>query len=397
MTTPEQITAAARALADHNADVCNVNREDNWMFYGDSFRESAEIALRAAEGTLADAAAIAEREIERLLQSVPYPRPTMAIDDMLDLADDREDMLESIQAYADIRTRIVLAARAALATTEATDAIAPTEGEAFEPVISNALHPDTAKLVRRFARALANKLLVAQRKYGYSNNWLRDDWMDECRAELRRHIEKGDPRDVAAYCAFLWHHDASTRVTIEAPMTDSVSEPVYQRRKAGLLAWHDCSYEEYSEVKARIGWNVRELYVACHRQGSETAAPTTDAIAPTEGATFDEPSFPSPDVQYDARYGGEVIRYHSDEQIIRYAEDCVSAARAALSAPSPEAAKAHPASEPKALTAEQRKRIAGIVHTDCTLIPGATFYNAAEMAIEATIAALLADRGSEQS
>lgn len=100
------------------------------------------------------------------------------------------------------------------ATTEApmTDAIA--EREAFEPVISNALHPDTAKLVRRFARALANKLLAAQRKYGYSNNWLRDDWMDECRAELRRHIEKGDPRDVAAYCAFLWHHDASTRAAL---------------------------------------------------------------------------------------------------------------------------------------------------------------------------------------
>jgi hypothetical protein len=60
--TPEQITAAARALADHNADVCNVNREDNWMLYGDSFRESAEIALRAAAGAIADAAAIAERE-----------------------------------------------------------------------------------------------------------------------------------------------------------------------------------------------------------------------------------------------------------------------------------------------------------------------------------------------
>ncbi|HEY1999720.1 hypothetical protein [Paraburkholderia sp.] len=79
-----------------------------------------------------------------------------------------------------------------------------------EPVISNALHPDTAKLVRRFARVLANKLLAAQRKCGYSDNWKRDDWADECRAELMRHVQKGDPRDVAAYCAFLWHHDWST-------------------------------------------------------------------------------------------------------------------------------------------------------------------------------------------
>jgi hypothetical protein len=72
------------------------------------------------------------------------------------------------------------------------------------------LHPDTANLVRRFSQALANKLLSAQRKYGYSTNWQRDDWAGECRAELMRHIAKGDPRDVAAYCAFLWHHNEST-------------------------------------------------------------------------------------------------------------------------------------------------------------------------------------------
>jgi len=89
-----------------------------------------------------------------------------------------------------------------------TDAAAPAKlGEA---VISDELHPDTAKLVRRFARALGNKLLAAQRKYGYSANWMRDDWADECRAELMRYIQKGDPRDVAAYCAFMWHHDWST-------------------------------------------------------------------------------------------------------------------------------------------------------------------------------------------
>lgn len=41
-----------------------------------------------------------------------------------------------------------------------------------------------------------------------------------------------------------------------------------------------------------------------------------------------------------------------------------------------------------ALTDEQKKRIASIVHTDCTLIPGATFYNAAELAIAETLAAL---------
>jgi hypothetical protein len=53
--TDEQITAAARALSNHNADVCNVNREDNWMIYGDDFRESAKVALLAAASAQATA------------------------------------------------------------------------------------------------------------------------------------------------------------------------------------------------------------------------------------------------------------------------------------------------------------------------------------------------------
>ncbi|HEX2652955.1 MAG TPA: hypothetical protein VHN11_04815 [Xanthobacteraceae bacterium] len=52
------------------------------------------------------------------------------------------------------------------------------------------------------------------------------------------------------------------------------------------------------------------------------------------------------------------------------------------------AAPAPAATAPAALTDEQKKHIAQIVHTDCTLISGATFYNAAEMAIDATLARL---------
>ncbi len=72
------------------------------------------------------------------------------------------------------------------------------------------LHPRTVNLVVRFARALASKLAAAEAKYGYSDGWASPDWVDECRAKLMEHIAKGDPRDVAAYCAFLWHHGAST-------------------------------------------------------------------------------------------------------------------------------------------------------------------------------------------
>jgi hypothetical protein len=72
------------------------------------------------------------------------------------------------------------------------------------------MNPDTADLVRRFSDALVEKLARAEKKYGYSNDWLDDDWMDECRAKLRAHVDKGDPLDVAAYCAFLWHHNEPT-------------------------------------------------------------------------------------------------------------------------------------------------------------------------------------------
>lgn len=93
------------------------------------------------------------------------------------------------------------------------DAALPPEIEQrLAPWLTNgaALHPATVNLVVRFARALSKKLSAAEVKYGYSDGWMSPDWMDECRAKLMEHISKGDPRDVAAYCAFLWHHGEST-------------------------------------------------------------------------------------------------------------------------------------------------------------------------------------------
>lgn len=76
--------------------------------------------------------------------------------------------------------------------------------------IPTELHPDTVKLMLSFAEAMMQKLLKAQQKYGYTNNWADPNWMDDCRQDLHDHVEKGDPLDVAAYCAFLWSHGEST-------------------------------------------------------------------------------------------------------------------------------------------------------------------------------------------
>ncbi|MDN4320009.1 hypothetical protein OA819_20235, partial [Citrobacter freundii] len=68
------------------------------------------------------------------------------------------------------------------------------------------LHDATAQLVVNFASEMAGKLYRAQEKYGRGAEWAKSDWKDECLKELHRHLSKGDPRDVAAYCMFSWHH-----------------------------------------------------------------------------------------------------------------------------------------------------------------------------------------------
>ncbi|WP_186056831.1 hypothetical protein [Burkholderia gladioli] len=80
------------------------------------------------------------------------------------------------------------------------------------------LHPATDHLITRVAAALREKLAQAERKYGYRDGWLSPNWMDECRAELMRHVAKGDPLDVIAYCAFLWHHGEPTRLVSPGPI-----------------------------------------------------------------------------------------------------------------------------------------------------------------------------------
>lgn len=65
-----------------------------------------------------------------------------------------------------------------------------------------------ADLVARFSAALLEKLRAAQAK-GRSG-WDDPTWERECVEGLHRHANKGDPRDVAAYAAFCWHHGWAT-------------------------------------------------------------------------------------------------------------------------------------------------------------------------------------------
>lgn len=102
------------------------------------------------------------------------------------------------------------------------DEVAKINGEMIIVGRVDGLHPSTMALVNDFATALAEKLHKAELKYGYSNAWTNNGWMTECLAEFHRHIAKGDPRDVAAYCAFMWYHGWKTEAAQPAPERDQV-------------------------------------------------------------------------------------------------------------------------------------------------------------------------------
>lgn len=105
------------------------------------------------------------------------------------------------------------------------------------PSMPLGLHPDTQKLVADFCTALAEKLYKAQLKYGYDTDWEQDGWTSQCQAHFHQHIAKGDPRDVAAYCAFMWWHGWSTKPDegLES-RTVSVKLPDYRNTYKSPLA-----------------------------------------------------------------------------------------------------------------------------------------------------------------
>lgn len=81
-----------------------------------------------------------------------------------------------------------------------------------------------ALLVGGFAVDLLRKLEVAAEKRGLQHHpWRSPDWADDLRAQLRAHVEKGDPLDVAAYCSFAWHHGWS--LAPAAPPQDRTKAP----------------------------------------------------------------------------------------------------------------------------------------------------------------------------
>lgn len=124
---------------------------------------------------------------------------------------------------------------------------APLYRHAQQPVVPFGLHPDTQKLVIDFCTALAEKLYKAQLKYGYDADWKQDGWPSQCQAHFHQHIAKGDPRDVAAYCAFMWYHGWKTEAAQTAPVVTFYRDGIEAAAK-----WIDKQREAYD---SEHGWS----------------------------------------------------------------------------------------------------------------------------------------------
>lgn len=77
--------------------------------------------------------------------------------------------------------------------------------------VPESLNLFTQALVIEFAEAMASKFRKAELKYGYNNGWMESDWEEECLEKFQEHVKKGDPLDVANFCAFIWHHGWKTK------------------------------------------------------------------------------------------------------------------------------------------------------------------------------------------
>ena len=155
------------------------------------------------------------------------------------------------------------------------DEVAKINGEMIIAGRLDGLHPSTAALVNDFATALAEKLRKAELKYGYSNAWTNNGWMTDCLADFHRHIAKGDPRDVAAYCAFMWYHGWKTEAAQPAPVVPDA----YVRDEHGRMMLNGVCEPK---IGFGTGWNACRAAMLAAAPQPQNAPQNIPEIIPNE-------------------------------------------------------------------------------------------------------------------
>jgi hypothetical protein len=233
---------------------------------------------------------------------------------------------------------------------------------------------------------------------------------DEVRAIVKSQYGSSNPPQgsdfVGAAAAYLSRRAQST------PLNEGGGEPIYQcmctddddaaHNQSGKWLWMDVTKDAFEKLKLRSDVRARIVYAAPapsakaltdgqierlffwmvgnHKTGSiqkfKDFARAILADQPAEAAKMaaEQPK-PLSDAQMLAAFNSADSVIDGLHEVLRRAEQ--------------------PSEDKRELSHEQKKRIASIVHTDCTLIPGATFYNAAEFAITATLAAIAKGEGND--
>lgn len=133
--------------------------------------------------------------------------------------------------------------------------------DSIETEVPRKLHPDSKALVKEIAYRLGVKLYKAEQKYGYSNNWLVDDWEHICQQELRKHIEKGDPLDVIAYCSFMLARNWSIRPEVVSVVKANADVALSEENDA-LIQENKYLRDALNEVLTNGDWQDGEWIIS---------------------------------------------------------------------------------------------------------------------------------------
>ena len=176
------------------------------------------------------------------------------------LAEQALDRLEAERQRADAVCRDIRIQANDLKSAQTVNKVLQEEIAALKPdvlVMPDSLHRDTKALLLVFASAMAAKLHKAEQKYGYSNTWMQADWQDKCLADFNHHISKGDPLDVANYCAFMHYHGWPTALKgeqVPVAITDDMTIAFHAATTDSALGRDDME-----EIKAGLR-AVQELF-----------------------------------------------------------------------------------------------------------------------------------------
>nr|WP_301538314.1 hypothetical protein [Providencia rettgeri] len=77
------------------------------------------------------------------------------------------------------------------------------------------LHKDSQAMVLKTAEVVAEKMRATELKRGMTNEWTKPDWESACINDFLRHVDKGDPRDLAVYAIMMIHHGWTTKGAVK--------------------------------------------------------------------------------------------------------------------------------------------------------------------------------------